>query len=204
MTKEAKKNFDEALAGILKNGIRATQQIKANKKSLKLKSNEYQETFGEISFDYLSSQKSYYFSIACVSGEFSDFLSKIAPPYQSNRPPDLGHDFSMNTLMEDRGVFSRSNGKINLLDVTNLNEMMLHIESCLNDYYIPKVENFLTFSSSLIEDVAKNPDFYSYPIPLIVFVMKKNSIKFKELQTPMNKKLFKNSLFDKSLLESQF
>ena len=200
MTKEIKKIFDDALAILLQNSIHTTQKMRAGKKSLKISSLNFPKTVAELSFDYLSGQKAYYFSIACSSGEFENFISEIAPPYASNRPPDLKHDFSMNTLMETRGFFSRSDGKIHLSEVESVERVMIHIQSCLNEHYMSKIENFLTFSPSLINVIADNPDFYSFPAPLIAFTMQINSINPEDLKVALGKKILKNNTFDKNIL----
>ena len=204
MIKDDKKLFDEALATLLQNDIYSTQKLKASKKLLKFTSENFSRTVASIGFDYLSGQKAYYFAIVCSSGEFSDYISKINPPYISNNPPDFGYDFSMSSLMENRGIFSRTDGKIYLTEVQDINKTIMHIGHCLNEYYIPKVENFLTFRPPLIKDIVENPNFYSYPAPLIAFVMQKNSIKPEDLKFSFGKKIIKNSTFDKSILGIKF
>ena len=198
--KEMKKAFDEALAFLLQNSVHTTQKMKAGKKSLKIASLTFPRTVANLDFDYLSGQKAYYFSITCSSGEFESYISDVAPPYPSNKPPDLRHDFSMSTLMETRGVFSWLVGIIYLSTAQNMERDINHIQNCLNEHYIPKIENFLTFSPSLIDDIIENPDFYSFPAPLMAFTMRINSIRAEDLKVSLGKKILKNSIFDKNIL----
>lgn len=202
MIKDIKLTFDKGLSEMLGRVALANEQMKAAKKKLKLSSKLNPRNFGELAFDYLGDQKAYYFSITGWSADVTDFIEKIEPPYRSNVPVGFDHHFFMSTFMENRGVFSRADGKIYLSEVRSIDETMKHIEHCLNDYYIPKIENFLTGAPPLITNVVDNPDFYSYPIPLISFVLKRNSMKFEELKLSLGKTLVKNPAFDKALLES--
>ena len=102
--------------------------------------------------------------------------------------------------METRGVFSRSDGKIYLSTAQNMERDINHIQNCLNEHYIPKIETFLTCSPSLIDDIIENPDFYSFPAPLMAFTMRINSIRAEDLKVSLGKKILKNSIFDKNIL----
>jgi hypothetical protein len=135
------------------------------------------------------------------SPEFSDFLKEIDPPYSSNVPAGFDHHFFMSTIMENRGVYSRSDGKIILpKNEDDLNKIISHIGSCLNDFYIPWMENFTGFSVGLIDKILNNPEFYSYPVPLIEYICRENFISFESMGVQLRKGVVKNKKYDEELL----
>jgi hypothetical protein len=202
--KEIKKIFDDRLANLLLNDIESKNNIKATKKSIKFTSSKYDGTNGEILFDYLAGSKAYYFGMMFSSLEFPRFLKEFPPPYASNHPSDLGYDFSMNTLMEKRGEFARQDGKILLANnLEQISNSIEHIKICLNNFYIPMAERFTDFSPELINDIVKNPSYYSYPLPLIVFCLKNNSLGRDMINEVGNlgKEIIKNKAFDQTLID---
>lgn len=202
MTKEIKLAFDKSLSKMLDGIALGNERIKATKKRLKILSKLNSRNFAELEFDYLGDQKAYYLSITGWSADVAEYIKQVQPPYPSNVPAGFDHHFFMSTLMERRGVFSRVDGKIHLSDIRSVDEVMMHIERCIKDNYIPKIENFLEASPALIENVVENPDFYSYPIPLISMALKRNSMNFEELKLSLGRMLVKNPAFDKALLAS--
>ena len=109
----------------------------------------------------------------------------------------------MVTMMENRGVYSRSDGTISLpIRLDQIDEVIAHIQGTLNDCYLPWLERFINFSPDLIEDIVKRPVYYSYPVPLISFILKKNKMKFQDLTIQIGKTVMKNKLFDAELLNS--
>ena len=109
----------------------------------------------------------------------------------------------MVTMMENRGVYSRSDGKIDLpIRLDQIDEIIVHIQDTLNDFYLPWLERFINFSPDLIDDIVKRPDYYSYPVPLISFILKKNKMKFQDLTIQFGKTVMKNKIFDTELLNS--
>ena len=138
-----------------------------------------------------------------LSLEFSEYLKTIAPPYKSNVPEGFDHHFGMSTIMEKRGVYSRSDGTISLpIRLDQIDEIIAHIQGILNDFYLPWLDRFINFSPDLIDDIVKRPDYYSYPVPLISFILKKNKMKFQDLTIQIGKTVMKNKLFDAELLNS--
>ena len=203
MNKEIKLAFDNSISLMLSEGVKSSGKIKAYKKSLKLTSPEYSGNRGEVIFDYLGGQKAYYFGMIGWSLEFSEYVKVINPPYKSNTPRGTDHHFSMVTMMENRGVYSRSDGKIDLpIRLDQIDEIIAHIQGTLNDFFLPWLDRFINFSPDLIDDIVKHPDYYSYPVPLISFILKKNKMKFQDLTIQVGKTVMKNKLFDAELLNS--
>jgi hypothetical protein len=201
MSKEIKLKFDTDLAKMLSDLAQMIVEVKATKKALKITSETIPGNLGEIEFDYLGDQKAYYFGVFAWSEDFSRFIEKPSPPYESNIPEGFEYQFSMNTLMEDRGVYSRSNGKLLLPDNTQgIEENIAHIRKCIGDFYIPWVQRFVSISPNLIDDIIKNPRFYSYPAPLIAYAMKHNSMRVEDINIMPGKSIIKNKEFDEKLL----
>ena len=201
MNKEIKLAFDNSISLMLSEGVKSSGKIKAYKKSLKLTSPECSGNRGELIFDYLGGQKAYYFGMIGWSLEFSEYVKVINPPYKSNTPRGTDHHFSMVTMMENRGVYSRSDGKIDLpIRLDQIDEIIVHIQDTLNDFYLPWLERFINFSPDLIDDIVKHPDYYSYPVPLISFILKKNEMKFQDLTIKIGKTVMKNRVFDEGVL----
>ena len=201
MNKEIKLAFDDSLALMLSDGMKSSGKIKGYKKSLKLTALENNGNRGEVGFDYLGGQKAYYFVMFGWSLEFSEYLKTIAPPYKSNVPEGFDHHFGMSTIMENRGVYSRSDGTISLpIRLDQIDEIIAHIQVTLNDFYLPWLDRFINFSPDLIDDIVKRPGYYSYPVPLISFILKKNKMKFQDLTIQIGKTVMKNKIFDTELL----
>ena len=201
MNKEIKLAFDNSISLMLSEGVKSSGKIKAYKKSLKLTSPECSGNRGELIFDYLGGQKAYYFGMIGWSLEFSEYVKLINPPYKSNTPRGTGNHFSMVTMMENRGVYSRSDGKIDLpIRLDQIDEIIVHIQGTLNDFYLPWLGRFINFSPDLIDDIVKHPDYYSYPVPLISFILKKNEMKFQDLTIKIGKTVMKNRVFDEGVL----
>jgi len=201
MSNDAKKIFGDLLAEMLSKRVTSRLKIKSTKDTIKVFSDRWKKTLGHLEFVYLGGQKAYYLAISATSDEFSEFISNMNPPYKSNKPDGFNHHFSMSTLMENRGVFSRSGGTIYLPSKPeHISETISHIENVLNSTYIPLLERFVRFSPELVGDILANPDYYSYPIPLVVFALKANSLHSDFIKTNINRKAIKNSEFDKKIL----
>ena len=109
----------------------------------------------------------------------------------------------MVTMMENRGVYSRSDGTISLpIRLDQIDEIIAHIQGTLNDFYLPWLERFINFSPDLIDDIVKHPDYYSYPVPLISFILKRNKMKFQDLTIKIGKTVMKNRVFDEGVLNA--
>ena len=83
-----------------------------------------------------------------------------------------------------------------------IDEIITHIKGILNDFYLPWLDRFINFSPDLIDDIVKRPDYYSYPVPLISFILKKNKMKFQDLTIQVGKKVMKNRAFDEDVLNA--
>ena len=203
MNKEIKLAFDNSISLMLSEGVKSSVKIKAYKKSLKLTSPEYSGNRGEVIFDYLGGQKAYYFGMIGWSLEFSEYVKVVNPPYKSNTHRGTGSHFSMVTMMENRGVYSRSDGTISLpIRFDQIDEIIAHIQGTLNDFYLPWLDRFINFSPDLIDDIVKRPGYYSYPVPLISFILKKNKMKFQDLTIQIGKTVMKNRVFDEGVLNA--
>jgi hypothetical protein len=204
MTKEIKIAFDRKLSEMLAKIAHKNSQIKALKKKIKITSTSNKENFGEIEFDFLGDQRAYYFSMTGWSADFSNFLEMINPPYDSNVPIGFSHQFFMSTLMEERGVYSRSSGKVFLPQhEEKIPELIDNIEICLTNFYIPWIQEFLDASLGIVRKIAECPEFYSYPAPIISYVLNKNSVAWGDLKIPLGKNVIKNKNFDNKLLQHE-
>ena len=202
MNKEIKLKFDEQLSKILSEIEKKFDHLKVRKKGVRITSESDKNNYGELKFDFLGGQKAYYFAMTGWSADFDGYIADVRPPYGSNHPDDFDHHFFMSTIMEDRGIFSRSDGKIYLPNKEDdIFEICSHIKNCLNDVYIPWLIRFVKFSPELIESIVRRPDFYSYPSPLIAYLLKKNEMKYGDLGFKLGKGIIKNKDFDLKILE---
>lgn len=156
--------------------MKSSEEIKGYKSFVKLTSLENSGNRGEASFVYLGGQKAYCLRMLGWSLEFSEYLKIISPPYKSKVPEGCDHHFFMSTIREGRDVYARSDGTIGLpIRVDQIEEIVDPIKGVLNDCYLPWFDRFLNFSPGLIDDFVKSPDYYSYPVSLIYFILKKRT-----------------------------
>ena len=203
MSSEMKAPFDAALANMLSNLTLASGHWKLGKNAAKVVAESNKLNKGELKFDYLGAQKAYCFAMTGWSSEFTDYIAQIQPPYRSNHPDGFDHHFFMSTLMEVRGEYSRSDGKMALpRDKQHVEEISQHIQICLQNAYLPWLSNFVHFAPELIKRVLERPDFYSYPAPLIAFILKKNGMRWDGLNLQAGKAVIKNRTFDFDVLQS--
>lgn len=203
MDKEIKSAFDAALYKVLSEVRCESVVIKASKKGLKINSFFDKENFGELKFDFLAGQKAYYFGMTGWSMAFGEFVADVAPPYGSNHPEGFDHHFFMSTIMENRGLYSRGDGKIYLPEkVGTISEICSHIENCLNEFYVPWLRSFVNFSPDLIGRVIQRPEFYSFPAPLIAFVLKVNNLHWEDVKVDLSRGVLRNKAFDTRLIGS--
>lgn len=199
MSKEIKKIFDAEIEKILKN-LNIPSKTRVFKKSVKLNSLSTKNS-AEISFDFLAGQKAYYFNLTGYSDEFSEYIEKIKPPYKSNTLDDFDHHFNMSTLQEKSNSHSNQVGKIYLTSSNlELNSQLDNLSKSLTDFYIPWLIEFLDFRVELIYKILQRPDFYSYPIPMVSYILKKQGVKLSDLNLEVSKKIIKNKEFDNNLM----
>lgn len=199
MSKEIKKTFDAEIEKILKN-LNISSKSRVFKKSIKLNS-LLTKNSAEISFDFLAAQKAYYFNLTGYSDEFSEYIEKIKPPYNSNTLDGFEHHFNMSTLQEKSHSYSNQVGKIYLTsNHLEFNYQLDNLSKALAGFYIPWLIEFLDFKVELIYKILQRPDFYSYPIPMVVYILKKQGVKLSDLNLEIGKKIIKNKEFDNNLM----
>lgn len=199
MSKEIKKTFDAEIEKILKN-LNISSKSRVFKKSIKLNS-LLTKNSAEISFDFLAAQKAYYFNLTGYSDEFSEYIEKIKPPYNSNTLDGFEHHFNMSTLQEKSHSHSNQVGKIYLTsNHLEFNYQLDNLSKALAGFYIPWLIEFLDFKVELIYKILQRPDFYSYPIPMVVYILKKQGVKLSDLNLEISKKIIKNKEFDNNLM----
>ena len=170
MNKEIKLKFDEQLSKILSEIEKKFDHLKVRKKGVRITSESDKNNYGKLKFDFLGGQKAYYFAMTGWSADFDGYIADVTPPYGSNHPDDFDHHFFMSTIMEDRGIFSRSDGKIYLPNKEDdIFEICSHIKNCLNDVYIPwYIMTSRENNKQTMEFFEKN-NYFNYPKDKIKF-----------------------------------
>lgn len=200
MDKEIKKLFETELSSLLKK-LNIPARTRSLKKSIKFESLST-ENKAELAFSYLGSQKAYYIELTGYSGEFSYYIQKIVPPYKSNMVDGFSAHFYMTTLQEKSHSHAQQLSKIYLPHSDHVLDLCINqISDALNGFYIPYLMAFVDFNPSLIHYIVQRPDFYSYPIPMIAYVLEFNGLKWSDLNLPIGKKIIRDREFDEALLQ---
>ena len=200
MNKELKLQFENELKEHLTIELSSYKNISVLKNEIKIKKTKDNNAHGSIVFDYLVNARGYVLTMSAMAPEFDLFVNEVSPPYGSNILSE--YTLAMSSSGEKTKSFSYLvGGAIPFPQNTEkFKETISWISEKVTSIYLPRVFHLLNFDSLLISDVLDNPQDYSYPFLLILYVLKKNNLDFSTVDENIlfSKKISKNSSFDKS------
>jgi hypothetical protein len=200
MVLDVKKTFEKRLQEVLKSSI-DFDGVKFLRNEISVKKSG--DAVGRIGFRFLSNASGYILAASADSADLQSFFNEIKPPYKPNVATGLA--FAMNTSMEVDKLFSPNQGGAIALprDEVEVESVCQWICGKVKDVYLPRVLRVLEADPRLLDDVLKDPGYYSYPVLTIIFAAYKNNLKVDSLNFDyiLGKKISKNKNFDAELFK---
>jgi hypothetical protein len=200
MVLDVKKTFEKRLQEVLKSSI-DFDGVKFLRNEISVKKSG--DAVGRIGFRFLSNANGYILAASADSADLQSFFNEIKPPYKPNVATGLA--FAMNTSMEVDKLFSPNQGGAIALprDEVEVESVCQWICGKVKDVYLPRVLRVLEADPRLLDDVLKDPGYYSYPVLTIIFAAYKNNLKVDSLNFDyiLGRKISKNKNFDAELFK---
>jgi len=201
MSTETRKELEKELSIELKNITSSCFDLKASKNKLGLFIAK--EKHGEVYIQHLSKADGYYAGVELFKCEAMDFCINQSPPYASQL---LNSSFlSKSSLSEpDKKFGDEIGGIIRIPAPQDVKATAKKIQQRLVEFYLSDVENCISGSLSLIDDILAAPDNYAFPFLAALFCAQKNGLNsnsdtFQKVLS--SKKIFGNRQFDLALAQ---
>lgn len=165
MSEELKIVFHESLLASLSNVNSQLVMLKKVKSGFKISSLTSKKQVGEIYFEYLRNAGGVYVGCHVDGGRMHEALAQVCVGWKSNLLNSSCLYF--NSLSEKRHEFSGSvGGVVTLYSGMDVQKTTQEIANRVMQFHLKKIENLVSVSPALIDDVQQNPDHYSHPIAI--------------------------------------
>ncbi|NWB96082.1 hypothetical protein HX882_09295 [Pseudomonas gingeri] len=199
MSAETREKLEKELSLELKSITSSCFDLKASKNKLSLLIAK--EKQGEIYIQHLSKADGYYAGVELFKCEAMDFCISQSPPY----PSQLLNSsfFSKSSLSEpDKKFGDEIGGIIRTPAPQDVKSTAKKIQQRLIKFYLSDVENCISGTLPLIDDILTAPDNYAFPFLTALFCVHKNGLNsnsdlFQKILS--SKKIFGNKQFDLTL-----
>lgn len=201
---EIRKAYEELLKNEMQNAFKSYKNFRISKNKLTIKSDtEKNFNLSESWLSFEFAHQGWNMSLGVEHPAIYHFLQELKTPYL--KPiPWIMYYYSL-AVKNNYFVPFENLGSIGL--PPNLEEVpdgVNYIIERLKEIFVPKILNFIDVKSALIDDILFRPEDYHYPIPTVVYTLKKNGLPLTEAlkNTLLSDKYIKNSEFDKNLLDN--
>lgn len=173
MSTEIRKALEKELLARFEQTASSRPYLKTGKNKLGLV--VAKEKLGEIYIQHLRNADGYYAGLEIRACEALNFCRKQSPPYPSRLTNTSC--MSKTSLSEEAKRFGDElGGIIRTPPLQEVASTAAKINDCIVKFYLPKAENCILGTISLIEDVLAEPSNYAYPFLTTLFVAHKNGL----------------------------
>ncbi|MDR6673843.1 hypothetical protein [Xanthomonas sp. 1678] len=199
MSTEIRKALEKELLARFEQTASSRPHLKAGKNKLSLVAAK--EKLGEIYIQHLRNADGYYAGLEIHACEALNFCKSQSPPYPSRLTN--ASCMSKTSLSEEAKSFGDElGGIIRIPPFQEAASTATKINDRIVKFYLPKAENCILGTTSLIEDILVEPSNYAYPFLTSLYVAHKNGLDlssdlFHEVLS--TKAVFGNKNFDVAL-----
>ncbi|MEB1528173.1 hypothetical protein [Xanthomonas sp. WHRI 7945] len=173
MSTEIRKALEKELLARFEQTASSRPYLKAGKNKLSLVAAK--EKLGEIYIQHLRNADGYYAALEIHACEALNFCKSQSPPYPSRLTN--ASCMSKTSLSEEAKRFGDElGGIIRTPSFQEIASTATKINDRIVKFYLPKAENCIFGTTSLIEDILAEPSDYAYPFLTALFVAKKNGL----------------------------